>query len=245
MVTRPANGFEAGARKIGELMERESHGWKAEVNDRSNIKTWYSPVWMFEQPASRVFVGAVVGGNPDNPDDTTVLRGWEQERDATFPFNAFLDESWDGESRGDAKLQRAVQRVFCIIYGASAWQSNLRETACLNVCPIRAGHTDLIPDAVWDQSVEWFRRILDQLRPTEIIMDGVGEKKSPLSALTECGYTVQIKDTAPLGSSSVRYGTVSGGGLSGAKLLAIPFLNRAGCWKTLPASVGKYRDRFE
>lgn len=242
-MTGPAYDFGTKAKEIAELMERECPGWKSEVNGRSNVKPWYSPVWMFGQPVSRVFVGAVVGGEPVDPDDTTVLRGWEQERGVLPPFNALLDESWEGEMRGDAKLQRAVQRVFRIIYGASAWQSSLRETACFNVCPIRAGHTKLIPDTVWDRSVKWFRDVLEQLGPAEIIMDGVSER-SPLSALTECGYAVQIEDEEPLGNSSVRFGTVSGGHLNRATLLAIPFLNRSGSWKKLPTAVGKHRDRF-
>ena len=244
MVSGSTHDLEVDAKEIGELMERESPGWKAEVNGRSNVKPWYSPVWMFEQHVSRVFVGAVVGGNPDNPDDTTVLRGWEQERGAAVPFNAFLDESWDGEPRGDAKLQRAIQCVFRIIYGGSTWQSNLRETACLNVCPIRAEHTEFVPDAVWDQSVKWFGNVMDQLRPKEIIMDGVGERMSPLSALKKCGYTVRIEDEEPLGNSSVRFGTVSGGHLDRATLLAIPSLSLSVSWKKLPAAVGKHRDRF-
>lgn len=236
--------LEFRAKEIGDLMESECRGWRSEVNGRSNIKPWYSPTWMFEQRIRRVFVGAVVGGEPPDPDDTTILRGWEQERGAPTPFNALLDESWEGEIKGNAKLQKASQRVFRIIFGAAAWQSELRKTACFNVCPVRAGHTELIPDAVWGNSVKWFRMVLDRLRPTEIIMDGVGKSKSPLSALTEIGYTVQIEDEEPLGTSSVRFGTVSGGEINRARLLAIPFLNRAGNWNTLPSAVGKYSSKF-
>ena len=99
MATGFAEEMEASAREfIRELIcdgvpDMELYG------DALNFKPWYSSRWMFNETQSssgRLLIGTNPGGDPALPDDTTGPI-YEQLLDSPRRYNAFLDESWNGQ----------------------------------------------------------------------------------------------------------------------------------------------------
>lgn len=135
--------------------------------DHRNFKPWYSHRSLYQTGVTRVYVGIDPGGDPRCPDDTT---GPQYQ---TFlegdSYNALLDECWKEYAVGEAPLQHRTRRVFRELYGESAADDLLRQTACFNVCPLRTGESTKIKPALWRKCVEWFKCVIDDLRPTTII----------------------------------------------------------------------------
>ena len=186
-----------------------------------NFKPWYSSRWMFDEMQSssgRLLIGTNPGGDPALPDDTTGPI-YEQLLDSPCRYNAFLDESWNGQPKGESDLQCSVRKVFKRLYGESRGDDELRRTACFNVSPIRSKRANDLPKGAWTASVKWFKEVVEQLRPHTIICIGSGKSgKSPWVALkTDQQWCHKIAEKATL-----RIGTTRLTGSNRAKVIAIP-----------------------
>ena len=175
--------MEAEAEVIADAMSRERPGWCKEVDGRSNLKPWYSQLSAFQPGAKRALVGIDPGGDPSNPDATVGPRYRDLlEGDS---YNAFLDESWASDRRGrtvlhplgEAPLQQAVRKVFRILFPESNPEKEIRATACFNACPIRTGLGSKIPPRgrVWSLSEDWYKSVLEHIRPELVICIGNGD----------------------------------------------------------------------
>ena len=207
--------------------------------DNRNFKPWYSPRGLIDrgvEGAERVgvLIGVNPAGCPAEYDQTTVDRCWEQPISLDKPFNAFLDESWENQPPGNAKLQVAVQDVFKELY--NDWKNDLRNTVCFNVCPIRTHDAGSIPDPVWDASVKWCLEVLECLKPNRIICfavftpDGKPARRSPWHAINRkyqikpdfCANVKRSRDTFP---AFVLACEARKGALSGCEVIGIPHLS--------------------
>lgn len=194
-------------------------GWLDDdlFGDNRNFKPWYSHRSLFQEGITRVYIGIDPGGDPRFPDNTT---GPQYQ---TFlegdSYNAFLDESWTGNAPGLAPLQSRTRRVFRELYGESAADDLLRQTACFNVCPVRTGASSNIQPDLWDECVEWFQGVINDLKPTTIICNGTG-KSSPWAVLNprQC-WSEQID-----GGPYLRFGTVQLGESHRSRVIGIPQL---------------------
>ena len=213
-------------------------------NDR-NFKPWYSPRGLIDNlrgRVDRVLIGVNPGGSPREPDQTTVDRLWEVALNPSRPFNAYLDERWEGSRPGTSRLQRGVRNVFRVLY-QDQWEAHLRNTACFNVCPVRTSDSSKIQTDLWLYSMEWCKSVLNDLTPRMIICNGNSDDdRSPWTVL-KTAYNLDRIESEPLGDSnrSVKFGVAS---VEGTKVLAVPHLSRHGHWRTLPAAVDKFRDEF-
>ena len=186
-----------------------------------NFKPWYSPRWMFDEMQSssgRLLIGTNPGGDPALPDDTTGPI-YEQLLDSPRRHNAFLDESWNGQPKGESDLQCSVRKVFKRLYGESRGDDELRRTACFNVSPIRSKRANDLPKGAWPASVKWFKEVVKQLRPHTIICIGSAKSgKSPWVALeTDQQWCHKIAKNAIL-----RFGTTRLTASCEVKVIAIP-----------------------
>lgn len=150
--------------------------------DHRNFKPWYSHRALFQKGIKRVYIGIDPGGDPMFPDNTT---GPQYQ---TFlegdSYNAFLDESWTGSVAGEAPLQKRTRRVFHELSGGLSADDELRQTACFNVCPLRTGESNNIQSALWYESVEWCKRVIEDLSPATIICNGSAMSgRSPWAAI--------------------------------------------------------------
>lgn len=190
--------------------------------DNRNFKPWYSHRSLFQEGIKRVYIGIDPGGDPSFPDDTT---GPQYQ---TFlegdSYNAFLDESWTGNARGFAPLQSRTRRVFRELYGESVGDDLLRQTACFNVCPVRTGKSSNIQPDLWDECVEWCKRVISDLKPTTIICNGSGWGGcSPWAAL---GVTQDF--CAPVGKrANLRSGFIHLDGTQTVRVIGLPHLTGA------------------
>ena len=174
--------MEAEAETIADAMSRERPGWCKEVDGRVNVKPWYSKLSAFQPGAKRALVGIDPGGDPSKPDDTAGPR-YRQLLEGDS-YNAFLDESWASVRRGhkvkhragEAPLQQAVRTVFRVLFPGSNPDEEIRATACFNACPIRTGLGSSISPygRVWRLSEEWYKSVLEHIRPELVICIGNG-----------------------------------------------------------------------
>ena len=232
--------MEAKAEEIAASMERTSHyGWRAQIGDRSNIKPWYSARAALKPGVEVVVIGANPGGDASAPPNDAKVETYQRDLNREG-FNAYLDESWDGASPGQSKLQRGVRTVFSTLYGGSAnGDKSLRDSVCFNVCPLRTSDTSQIPDVVWLKSGVWCLEAVIHLNPNLIICNGIGDK-SPWNAL---GSAVTQIDEEPLGRTSVRCGTIAREENEGIKVLGIPHLSRTGTWRATPIAIRNIASR--
>lgn len=248
MSTGFAEEMESDARKfINELICKGKLDEEL-YDDDSNFKPWYSPRGLIDNAVGgvdRVLIGVNPGGCPGDPDQTTVDRLWEHELNPAKPFNAYLDECWDDCPKGESQLQIGVRNVFGALY-RDGWDVMLRKTACFNVCPLRTSDRSKIHTDLWDQSVEWCKRVLNDLMPTVIICNGNDrETKSPWTVL-KTAYGLDQIECEPLGNSkrSVKFGVATIEPLEGTKVMAVPHLSIHGQWSSLPAAVRRFRDEL-
>lgn len=199
-------------------------GWLDDdlFGDNRNFKPWYSHRSLFQEGITRVYIGIDPGGDPRFPDNTT---GPQYQ---TFlqgdSYNAFLDESWTGNAPGFAPLQSRTRRVFRELYGESAADDLLRQTACFNVCPVRTGESSNIQPDLWDECVEWFQGVINDLKPVTIICNGSGlGKHSPWSAVN-----ARQDFCAPVGKrANLRSGFTYINSTHTARVIGLPHLTGA------------------
>ena len=222
--------WEQEARDIAAEMEQTSFtGWKATVGDRTNIKPWYSPRSSFRQKGGVVLIGANPAGCPSSPPDDSVITDYQSNL-IKPDYNAYLCESWSGKEPGRDRLQLAVKRVFKALYG-NEWEQRLRDAAFFNVCPLRTRSTNekFLPSPIWDRSVNWCKLVLDQLRPSTLILVGNGESgTSPWSALGVMGYKVSedMGRRRLVGKNYyLKFGEIRKGRLKDAKVVGLPHLS--------------------
>ena len=221
MSTGFAEEMESYARGfINELINEKEPGMEL-YGDDLNFKPWYSPRWMFDEIQSgsgRLLVGTNPGGDPAVPDDTTG-RDYEQTLDSRYQYNAFLDESWNHQPKGESDLQCSVRKVFKRLYGESRGDDELRRTACFNVSPIRSKRVNDLPERAWPASVKWFKEVVKPLRPNTIICIGSAKNgKSPWVALE----ADQIWCHKIAKNATLRFGTTRLTASHKAKVIAIP-----------------------
>ena len=221
---------------IAKIMERTSRrGWRSRIGDRSNVKPWYSSRAAFVPGVDVVLIGDNPGGSADAPPNDAKIESYQ--RDLNRPgFNAYLDESWDSARPGSSKLQRGVRMVFSTLYGGSAnGDDALRKSVCFNVCPLRTSDMSQLPPEVLSKSVRWCRELLQHLKPSLIICNGISDS-SPWAAM---GSSLHQRDSERLGRTYVRYGIIASGDLQGTKVLGIPHLSRFGLWRTTPSAIAR------
>ena len=218
--------MEAEAETIAEAMRREKPGWRKEVDGRSNLKPWYSHLSAFQPGIKRALVGIDPGGEPSMPDDTVGCRYRELlEGDS---YNAFLDERWPKESgstelyrAGEAPLQQAVRKVFAILFPELDTEAEIRATTCFNACPIRTGLGSKIPPhgRVWSLSEDWYKSVLEHIRPELLICIGNGDV-SPWKLLN-------VDEEKPIKfakSAHLKHGSAKLKGGQSIKVIGLPHL---------------------
>ena len=219
--------MEAEAETIAEAMRREKLGWRKEVDGRSNLKPWYSHLSAFQPGVKRALVGIDPGGDPSTPDDT-VGRQYRELLEGDS-YNAFLDESWATERRGrqvthrpgEAPLQQAVRKVFRTLFLESNLEEEIRATACFNACPIRTGLGSKIPPhgRVWSLSEDWYKSVLEHIRPELLICIGNGDV-SPWKLLN-------VDEQKPIKfakSAHLKHGSAKLKGGQSIKVIGLPHL---------------------
>ena len=227
--------WEREACEIASHFESErDYGWEAEVvgadgKRRTNIKPWYSPRSAFRQKGGVVVIGANPAGPPSSPPDDSIRAVYQANLERP-DYNAYLCESWNGKELGCHKLQLAVKRVFKALYG-NEWEQRLRDAACFNVCPLRTRSTNekFLPSPIWDGSVNWSKLVLDQLRPSTLILVGNGVSgPSPWSALGDMGYKVSEdkRRRKQVGEFwYLKFGEIRKGHLKDARVVGLPHLS--------------------
>ena len=221
-----------------DAMKDASHDdWSPRVDDRTNVKPFYSPYANFD-PAicDTVVIGVNPGGKPRTPDtvEATYLANLEKPRGE---YKAYLDETWAHvDAPGKANLQQGVAKVFQTLYGPGDWERRLCDAASFNVCPIRTGKARHTPKEMWEESVKWCRRVLEHLRPTRIICfavfneDGKPAYRSPWHAI-DSSFQIERDFSAdvirPLNDSPafVLAGEVRSGEFSGCEVIGVPHLS--------------------
>ena len=199
-----------------EVLDRGLYG------DDLNFKPWYSSRGLIDNAVGgvdRVMIGVNPGGTPGDPDRTTVDRRWEREMNPNKPFNAYLDESWKGQPAGEFRLQIGVRNAFEALY-EDQWERKLRYTVCFNVCPLRTSKAEHIPDELWCESVKWFGRVLDNLKPTTIICNGTS-RPSPWDELNVTRDYCERAGRGPF----LRSGVAHIGDTHKARVIGIPHLS--------------------
>lgn len=226
-----AHGMEQGALKLNELMCRVRPASAHLYTDGRNMKPWFSAPCLFESRAARVFLAVNPGGEPSVREvpyrqltHDCNAEGCRQKR-----FNAWLDESWEGEPAGKMQNQIAVRSAFQALYGERKGATTLRSTPCFEVCPLRTANADKLPKEVWQQSIEWCQVVLERLRPRLVICNGNAEKGfSPWAAVCQM-YKVETDGKQHLfNSASLKTGRIVTGPLTDAQVLGIPHLSRFG-----------------
>ena len=248
MTTGFAEEMETEARVFINKLICEGELEKDLYGDDSNFKPWYSPRELIDSAVGgvdRVLIGVNPGGSPREPDHTTEERQWEAALDPGLPFNAFLDECWDGFRAGDAPLQEGVRGLYKALY-EDQWAGTLRNTVCFNVCPVRTRDSRKIQTGLWNHSVDWCKQVLRGLMPTMVICNGNDNgKKSPWTVL-RTSFGIDLIQCVPLGNSDrfVKFGVATVEPIEGRKVLAVPHLSWHGRWKSLPDAVSRFRDDF-
>ena len=254
-MTEFAKKMEGKARKFIDRLIDEGELAEKLYRDDRNFKPWYSPRDLIDRAAKegkidRVLIGVNPAGNPRSHDQTTFDRLWEHPINIARPFNAFLDESWKGQSPGKEKLQVAVQDVFRALC-CDGWKSLLRNTVCFNVCPIRTDNAQRIPTAAWDASVKWCLEVLECLRPTRIICFAIFDKggsparRSPWHAIDreyqiEHKFRADVKRQRNDFPAFVLAGEASIGALSSCEVIGVPHLSYHHCNNKMYDALGEY-----
>lgn len=220
------------AERIAKLMEAETRksnrycNWDAWPHGcgpgkPNNIKPWYNNPEVFAKPAKRAFIGIMPGGEPDNPDITTI--GHPCKAPEWHMYNLWICEDWEFKEH-----QEWVLKAFEALYdGSDEGIRILLETPSFNICPIRTGGSDAehMPPKVWDQSAHWAKKVLYRMRPKTIIMDGNGQT-SPWSAMKKFGLrcTHEPVEVAPNGF--LKQGVMQFDDRHTAQVIAFPSLAR-------------------
>ena len=255
MTTSFARKMERKAHDIAGLMESASRAdervpiWQREVNGRSNVKPFYSPLANLNKDSCRVvLIADNPGGNPSNPDDTT---GPEYTRFLNAPlgeYNAFTNEKWSVYEEGMAPMQVAVQQVFQVLFGAARWYKELLNSVSFNVCPLRTRKTDDIPCAVWVRCEAWSNRILDVLEPELILCCGNSDDykgnmgKSPWGMLRRrLDFDEESVQERQRNDIKLKLGMFSTGPLRGASVVGMWHLSSQ---KTVKTTIDLLRDNL-
>ena len=122
-------------------MEREANKLAKELDPKSifGIKVWSSSASLFEESATRVFIGANPGGGKSSQ-ELDEQEGLLDRPYKSQNYNAYLDDNWIGKG---PKHQRAVEHAFRTMYDRH-WESKLRATPCFNVMPFRTPDTQSV-----------------------------------------------------------------------------------------------------
>ena len=246
MATSFARNMERKAHDIAKLMESASRVddrvpiWQREVNGRSNVKPFYSPLANLNKDSCRVvLIGDNPGGKPKYPDDTTGT-GYEQFLEKPRgEYNAFVHEKWGQHKEGMAPMQLAVKQVFQVLFGAAVWYKQLLRSASFNVCPLRTLKTDHIPCSVWIRYEAWSNRILDVLEPELVLCCGNSDDykgnvgKSPWAMLRRrLDFDEDSVQERQRNGIKLKLGTFSTGPLRGASVVGMWHLSSQTTVKT-------------
>ena len=200
----------------------------------SGAKCWYCDAKLIENGATRAFVGINPAGGKSS-EQIDIERGSLEAPYSVRGYNSWLDEDgWEGKGR---QHQARVKQMFESMYGR-AWAEKLRETACLNVVPLRTGNASEIPATVWDFSYQWFGHVIEHVRPKLILCNGNGEIKSPWAVLCSLYRVNDVKKIpvgAPGSTASIKETVIESEVLMGTRIIGMPLLNRFGWPETFSA----------
>ena len=221
-----AREWEREAERIGEMMVRKSGGaWKLEKCGCKNVKPLYNPRWMFEprdEGVKRVFVGIHPAGDPYNPladNPNGDMLEYLDDCPSDRPHNQWIDGDWGGKGPDH---QDKVEEVFKSLYGDDGWKRELRATPSFNVCPLRSKGAADLPKEVWDDSVEWFLRVLVHLRPMTIICNSSADSgRSPWVEIKTRFGIESVERRPKIGTASLKWGTVSGLSAGGTLVIGV------------------------
>ena len=207
--------------------EAEEEAKKLKNGAISGAKCWYCDANLIENGAIRAFVGINPGGGKTS-EKIDVEKGSLDAPYAIRRWNSWLDEdSWEGKGR---QHQERVKRMFKSMYG-KVWEEKLRESACLNVVPFRTESASRIPAPVWIYSQQWFRRVIEHIRPKLILCNGNGEAKSPWAVLCSFYRINDVKKVsvgATGSTASLKEAVIESEIMMGTRIIGLPLLNRFG-----------------
>ena len=197
-------------------------------------KPFYSDVHMFQPGISHCFVGVNSAGNLASLSIDRADKNEKKMWSGNEPFhNSYLDEHWATNvdrvsARGSAKLQRAVQNVFRVLYGSN-WSNELRTTACFNLLPVSSASFNKLPAAIRNDCIAWGLDLIQYLQPKLIIAMGRTGKD-----ITKRGWTLELTKCSRREIESgdcmayVNMGTLELGPNVTARLLSLPHLSNFG-----------------
>ncbi|MBI4338840.1 MAG: hypothetical protein HY680_02670 [Chloroflexi bacterium] len=189
-------------------------------------KCWYCDACLIEKGAQQVLIGL-------NPGGAEVSEARDQNGDyLALPYtrrgyNAWLDDkTWEG--KGPAH-QLAVRQAFKSMY-STRWEEKLRQTACFNVVPFRTPNASILTKETWNWGAKWSTAILEHIAPKLIVCNGNGGKSAwrVLCSAYKVGDFREVAIGSHGSTASLKVGIIASGGLKGAKVVGLPFLNRFG-----------------
>lgn len=210
--------------------------------DGRNVRPWFSSPSLFESSAERVFLATNPGGQADCHPERLVPGAYDcgQSGRTASPHNCWLDDSWEGSPPGRDKRQVPVQQAFNVLYG-SDWASVLRNTPSFEVCPLRTAEVGLLPQGVWDKSIDWCREVLERVSPNTIVTNGNSEQRSPWGAIKRMYGVDELEPKPVMRNVSLKVGRITSGKLAGTKVIDVPHLSRFGCEPLYGALRGETR----
>ena len=216
--------------KFLEKMADEAKGIEDRLGNKDNwAKPYYSDLQVFTPGAQRIFVGLNPGGDGGSKKYYKAARIEKKIKSGDTPyFNAYLDESWGGQERGQDSLQIAAKRVFIAMYG-NEWEVTLRNTPCFNIIPVcTKNSSDPKLKKMWDdKEYQWGIELIKHLRPETIILYGDGDTRSPWSALKSVFELQDCRkvEVLPKLNYSIKDGTLVNKPLEGTYIFGLPHLS--------------------
>ena len=213
-------------------MEREAKKLASELNSQDifGTKCWYSSASIFEEPATKVFIGTNPGGDRASQ-ELDLRKGYLELPYNKADYSAWLDEGWPDNG---PKHQEAVVSTFRSMYGGT-WEKQMRGTASFNVVPFRSPSVAKLSPQAWRMGTDWSREVLEHLSPSLVICNGNSRSKSPWSVLHGF-YSVEDSPDIPIGATgstaSIKRGVIVSGSLHGCQISGLPSLSRFG-WPEL------------
>ena len=224
--------------RFARRMEREALRKAKSFRDElwfHGVKPWYSYAGLFDERATRVFVGLNPGGTGESEELDERYGSWPYHKRRKREYCAWIDEQWEGGggglyAAGESPLQKRTHKAFRAMYG-TGWRKVIRSTPCFNVVPFRTRSSEKLTPRAWEAAQPWFNKVLKHLRPELIICNGNVEGLSPWAVLCKTEYesiVVRRKAKTCAVAASIKIATVSEGSLKGAKIVALPHLSRFG-----------------
>ena len=165
-----------------------------------------------------------LGTKPGGTLPTTIRQSLD---DLETDKNEYLDYSWEKRPPGEAKLQKQVRRYL----GGLGF--DVRDVPASNIVFTRAKSTGEHPDLDGHAKLSWLihLRILEIVKPDNILVFGSGQDMSPFSYLKEflCPKDIEARDAGQKPFTCYRFKTAINNKETG--VIAVPHLTRYSPYK--------------